>query len=191
MNTTATKVEIESITVKRIFDDMPDTSTLGEYTSNCEPGVIVRHYGEFYEKIKTGMERDYDGRFIGKAAPEIPALHTEHTCFRPYAGGEKPGTKNYYEYGMQDYKRMEGLNNGDWCYIGIMAEAVVKYPDSTDCGSYRLETLTSGGLWGIESDSEESYLESIEQEELADLKNHLATFGIEWNDEIEIEHKDF
>ena len=39
------------------------------------------------------------------------------------------------------------------------------------------QTITSGGLWGIESDSEESYLRSVEQEELSDLRAQLYELG--------------
>ena len=92
-----------------------------------------------------------------------------------------------YTYGMQDYERMEGLNNGDWCFIGIIAEATVKYPINNN-GSYRLETFTSGGLWGIESDSGD-YLDTVASEQIADLKKHLAVFGIKWNDDIEITYQ--
>ena len=167
---------IEKIRAKVMVDESPDTAWLGEYTDDLGPGVIIREYDEFYEKIPTEMERDVDGRFLGKAEPELPSKGRNFRGFIPYAGGEKPGTKEFYKYGMQDYKRMEGLNNGDWGFIGIQAEAKVSY--AIGGGSRRLEDLTSGGLWGIESDSGD-YLAEVVKDELIDLKSHLEKFNVD------------
>ena len=68
-------------------------------------------------------------------------------------------------------ERMESLNRGDWCYIGIRAECEVQLTGDL------CQTITSGGLWGIESDAEESYLKSIEDEQLAELRSQLAAIG--------------
>jgi len=182
---------IEEIKVRAIPDESPDTSWLGEYTDDLGPGVIIRDYDEFYEKIPTEMERDDDGKFIGKAEPELPSKGRNFRGFIPYAGGEKVGTKEFYKYGMQDYKRMEGLNNGDWYFVGIQAEATISYP--INGGSRRLEHFTSGGLWGIESDSGD-YLNKVAKEEFADLKSHLEEFNVDVSDwdelvkDIEIEY---
>ncbi len=80
------------------------------------------------------------------------------------------------KYVREDYDRMESLNTGHWCYIGIRAVAEVGI--STDGGhTFKLDKLTAGGLWGIESDSDRSYLESVERDELADLKDTLKAYG--------------
>jgi len=75
-------------------------------------------------------------------------------------------------YVRQDYERMGSLNRGDWCFIGIKAEAEVWNP-STQV----VQRIHSGGLWGIESDSEASYFEEVEQEELSNLKDELKAYG--------------
>jgi hypothetical protein len=169
--------KIDSVKIIHIVDDNPDTSFIGEYTNDLEPGVIVRQYSEFYEKIPTEMERDTDGTFYRKKAPEVDRWYNRGECptFRPYAGGEKVGTKNYYVYGMQDYNRMEALNNGDFCFLGISAEA--KVLTSTDGENWLINTLSSGGLWGIESDGEKSYIKDVEEEELEHLKDVLKEYG--------------
>ena len=59
---------------------------------------------------------------------------------------------------------------------GICAVAEVSY--SIGGNSRRIERFQSGGLWGIESDSEQDYIEEVEQDELADLKEHLERFGV-------------
>ena len=83
--------------------------------------------------------------------------------------GESP--EDIRKYARQDYKRMEDLNNGHFGFIGISAEAQVQLTGDT------VQRITSGGLWGIESDSEKSYLESVEQEELGQLKTELTALG--------------
>ena len=166
--------KIESIKKVHTVDDNPITSFLGEYTKIGRPGVIIRQYDEYYEKIPTEMERDTDGTFLCKKAPEISNRGNEYPAFKPYAGGEKVGTKNYYKYGMQDYRRMEALNNGDFSFLGISAEARVL--TSTDGQNWLINTLSSGGLWGIESDAG-SYITEVEDEELENLKVVLKEYG--------------
>lgn len=184
--------KIEEIKVKAMIDDCPDTSWLGEYTDDLKPSVIVRDYGKYYEKLPAEMERDFDGRFLCKGEPEVPPIGREYRGFRPYAGGEKAGTKDYYKYGLQDFKRIEGLEQGDWSFIGIQAEALISYPIRSN-GDRRLERLTSEGLWGIESDSG-SYLDNVKDEQLADLKDHLEHFNVglsnwdELTEDLELEY---
>lgn len=78
------------------------------------------------------------------------------------------------KYVHQDYERMESLNRGDWSFIGIRAEASVVTPNGF---GYTNQTIHSAGLWGIESDSDESYLAEIEQEQLSELRGILKEFG--------------
>lgn len=87
------------------------------------------------------------------------------------------------EYLQRDYERMEAYNNQQWCSMGIVAEATVSYSIGHSQAQHhrRLETLSSGGLWGIESDSSD-YVEIIENDELADLREHLEHFGIKCSD---------
>ncbi len=161
MKTKTQKVEIESIVIKIMDDDCPDTSYLGEYTDNAEPGVIVIAENEYLEKLGEDYEPQRRGR--------------DYLYFKPVAGDEKVGTDDYYTYGMQDYKRMKGLNDGSWSYVGIQADAIVKYP--TGNNSYRLETLSSSGLWGIESDCDD-YLQEVMKEQIDELREHLMTFNV-------------
>lgn len=86
------------------------------------------------------------------------------------------GCEDAEQYKEQDAKRLAAYNRGDWYSIGIRAEAVVSYP--CGYGSRRMETFRSFGLWGIESDSGAEYIAEIEQDQLEDLKSHLAAFSI-------------
>lgn len=89
-------------------------------------------------------------------------------------------TKDY-----RDKKRLENYGN-TWVAIGIFAEAEVSYKEGDH---KRLEWLKSGGLWGIESDSDESYLKTIETEQIQDLLHHLKRFGVSLNNKNKIIYK--
>jgi hypothetical protein len=69
-----------------------------------------------------------------------------------------------------DYDSMESYNNGDWCFVGIRAEA--KIVIGNVC-----QTITSGGLWGTESDSDDFHFASIEDAELHELRSQLSELG--------------
>ena len=86
--------------------------------------------------------------------------------------------------------RLHEYHRGEFHFIGIRAEAeigigghVTHTPINSKSGwihtpgGYTCQTITSGGLWGIESDSDAAYLESVEQEELSDLKAQLLALG--------------
>lgn len=168
-------IQIVKIKIKQIPDDNPDYSSLGSYTDDLEPGVIVRAFGEFYEKLPAPINRDSQGKFTGKGIPyNLPSKGREYRGFIPYAGGEPRGTYKFYHYGMRDFERMEAINRGEILSIGILAEAVVKYP--IDGGHFRYETLSSSGIWGIDSDSD---MADIVKEELSELKEHLKVFGVD------------
>lgn len=88
--------------------------------------------------------------------------------------GEKP--EDVRKYTIQDYARMERLNAGDWYFMGICAQAKIGIPNGAPC-SFTIQRITSGGLWGIESDSETYYIESEEQNQLAELRKQLKALG--------------
>ena len=149
------KPRIESIKIKHMVDEYPDTSFIGDFSDTPKDGAINH-------KERSGENRVYE-------------------WFNP---GSDP------EYAEQDYKRIMELENGHFSFIGIHAEATVSY--STGGDNRRLEWFTSSGLWGIESDSDQAYLEEIENEEISNLKNHLEQFNVDVSsfDEIEIERDD-
>lgn len=72
----------------------------------------------------------------------------------------------------QDYARAEALSRGEWCYVGVSAKAEIAFPGSTV-----VQRLTSGGLWGIESDSGEDDFAEVEAEELNALRDELTAAG--------------
>lgn len=83
-----------------------------------------------------------------------------------------------YEYLAQDKARLDAFHTGEWHMEGCQAVAVVSYPIDSR-GNRRLQEFCSGGLYGIESDSDAAYRREVERDELADLAAHLAAFGID------------
>lgn len=156
--------------MKRIFeirfrhemDTDADLSHLGEFTDDPSEWAIVCQEGEYLKKL-------------GKKY-EIPSRGRTFRFFVPVAGDEKPGNKAYQEYGKQDFKRMQDYNEGGWHEMGIIAEAEIEV--SLDGGkNWKIDKLTSGGLWGIESDSGEDYFAQVEKEQLHELKAYLVEYG--------------
>ncbi len=92
----------------------------------------------------------------------------EYRFFLPAMTAEQTGNPDSPE---QDYARMEGYNRGDWGMIGIWAEAEVVLTGNT------VQHIRSGGLWGIESDSDNDYLDQVECEQLAELREQLFAIG--------------
>jgi hypothetical protein len=74
------------------------------------------------------------------------------------------------KYVRQDYERMENLNKGLWSFLGIRAEARTWNPETQVT-----QRISSGGLWGIESDGDS--FEDVEQEQLSELKTELKALG--------------
>lgn len=169
------KFKIKSIVIEHKLDEDIDTSFLGEYTSDLDDGVIVKQYDKFYEDL---TEEEIE---------EINTRNREHTGFKPYAGGEKVGTKDYREYGLQDYKRMEQLNNGAFSFVGVIANANI-FLEENGCTTY--QKITSGGIWGIESD-DESGTEESEKNQIEDLKHQLEYLNVDVSnfDHIKIDRK--
>ncbi len=213
---------ILKVVVKRMFDESPDTSWMGEYSNqpkteyaidrahseDCasvrqdvkEAKNMLEHVQQTIGDLHNAVLAQYNGTLanekldaerealdaaydeVGELLDEIDECDCgEHGDmgrgeFRYFNGpvenyqGEDPA--DIRKYIRQDYDRMESLNRGDFSFIGIRAEADVQMPSGI------VQRITSGGLWGIESDSEEGYLETVQTEELAELKKELFALEI-------------
>lgn len=73
-------------------------------------------------------------------------------------------------------ERMEAWLNDEWEFIGVMAKGTIYIPIGGK--SFRVMELQSAGLWGIESDADDSYIESVFQEERDGLMDELKTLGV-------------
>lgn len=85
--------------------------------------------------------------------------------------GESPA--DIRKYVRQDFERMESLNDGQWYYICIRAEATVQLTATF----FPTQTIMSGGLYGIESDSGKDNFAEVEQEQLGQLREQLMALG--------------
>jgi hypothetical protein len=166
---------ILSIEVKHIPDTNPDTSYLGEY-SNTSAGEfsITRSIPGQYHYFNPGSVEPFNS-----AASWIPAD-------RAPADKESFWRETMRENARRDYERMEAYNRDEWGFIGIRAEATVIIGEVCRIRNEKGEEivtgrihqfLTSGGLWGIESDSDQSYFREVEQEELNQLRRILHEWG--------------
>lgn len=156
------KPSIERVIIRKAVDTNPDLSFIGEYTDEAGEWYIERESGEYVHDLPEDHE--------------TPTRSREYRYFKPYAGGEKPGTSYYRKYGLQDFERMESYNNQQWCMIGITTEAEVLVPIAGD--SCHVQQISGGSLWGIESDSESSFFESTAKDCLAELWSQLSALNV-------------
>ena len=202
---------ISKVTIKRITDNDPDTSWLGDYSDRAETDYAidrkhsldcpinnvptegletlsrVMHYltAVTYEPCpfsEDGIWHDVSDAqdLLIEKQDELQECDcdergdAERGEFRYFNGcvenykGESPA--DIRKYVRQDYERMERLNRGDWCFVGIRADAEILLPAGD---ASIVQEITSGGLWGIESDSDKAYLGEIETEQLSELREQL------------------
>jgi hypothetical protein len=145
------KVKRSDFVRRQEVDTDPDLSYLGEYSNTPEANAIDR------------IERGDCGR-------------NEFRYCNVTLSGEETGNPESVE---QDYLRLESYNRGDWGMIGIWAEVVLLVPLRGSPGSSIRQKIKSGGLWGIESDSDDEYLDSVYAEQCDELASILDEMGIE------------
>lgn len=162
------KPKIDQIRIKVQLDEDSDSSYLGEYTDE-HPGDYELQRGSAFDRKPGRNELRY---FVPMNSVED---HRKGLSRLGYSRSQAEDMAR--EYCRQDYQRMEALNEGQWAYMGITAEARVSY--SSGNGSRRLEWLTSSGLWGIESDSGDEYMSGIAKCELSQLQHHLIAFNVD------------
>ena len=75
----------------------------------------------------------------------------------------------------QDYQRAEAFNRGEWSYMGVRAVAVVEVLGVR-------QTVTSGSVWGLESDSDDGDFAEVGAGELDSLHDILAELGFTGKD---------
>jgi hypothetical protein len=118
-------------------------SYLGEYSNDSSSPLVIDR-----------KERGEQGR-------------GEFRYFTPAMSGDETGNPDSPE---QDYKRCEAYNRGEWCMMGVWAEAELIVGGT-------VQRVKSSGLWGIESDSEPAHFRTIASEELSSLRAILAEMG--------------
>lgn len=82
--------------------------------------------------------------------------------------GEAP--EDIAKYQAQDAQRIQAYNRGHWGMVGIRAKAEIMVPSGINGGYITIVTIKSPGLWGIESDSDESYFAEEYRNQVDELK---------------------
>ncbi len=80
-----------------------------------------------------------------------------------------PDTSYLEQEGYEE--QLAAYQNGDFTFVGVRAEADVVIGGV-------VQTLTSAGLWGIESDSGKEYIEEVANEEYSELRKILTEVGV-------------
>lgn len=80
------------------------------------------------------------------------------------------------KYLEQDRERLAAYNRGDWYMTGVRVVAHVLVPIGGT--SFRIFDMASAGVFGVESDADESYLADIERDEKASLIDDIKTMGV-------------
>ena len=212
---------IHSITIKRMVDDSPDTSWLGEYSNkatseysidrahsedcsilesnhrepvelleraiahlgNVKDGLVnVNETDAWKEQAQIEFENLDDAQnILIEAQDDLQQCdcgrgewhRNEYRYFNPSSNYQGETPENTIKYVRQDYERMESLNRGDWCFVGIRADATY----STGNQYAPIQSITSGGVWGFESDMGEKEFESEEENALSELREQLKAIG--------------
>lgn len=142
--------KIYSIKIVKEIDYYPDLSYLGEYSDKPENGSIDREEQE--GSLRCG----------------------EYRYFNPCNYDLSDSKRDIYA--LQDYKRMEDYNKGNWGCIGIYAKCEYQIQVGNN-KFFTIHYIQSAGLWGIESDSDESYFIEIAEEECNSLIGCLKEIG--------------
>ena len=80
------------------------------------------------------------------------------------------------EYAQEEYKRMMEFENGQLGMLGVMAKAEVHIPIGNK--NFKIEEITSGGIWGVATDSGLEFMADMAKEQVEDLIANLKSFGI-------------
>lgn len=82
------------------------------------------------------------------------------------------------EQAKQNYERARTYGES-WSMVGVVAIATVYIPFKNGKEvNYKTQEMESGGLWGIESDSDAPYFNEVGQEQINSLKEYLQTMCI-------------
>lgn len=146
---------ILKIELKQLSDFDTDTTQLG-------------YLGTFSSRPLSKLSIDRSA--LGEREPVSDRYRYFNPDVTRYNGQSKLSEEEILQYCGQDYRRLLAYCRGEWSYIGIQAHAIVTVRGIT-------QTITTAGRWGIEGDSDESYLSEVGKEELFELRQQLYAMG--------------
>jgi hypothetical protein len=169
-------------------DDVQELSrvpAIAEQLAKIDPSLLsaeLKEYGAWDDEERADHDQNLQ-RILWLAAGDITE---QEGCDCGECGDMERGELRYFngnvenytgespedirKYVRQDYERMERLNRGDWAYIGVRADAEIIVDGIS-------QDISSGGLWGVESDSDRAYLAEIDGEQLSELRDQLRALG--------------
>jgi hypothetical protein len=95
-----------------------------------------------------------------------PKLHSIRVLVLP---DDDPDTSYLDQDEFED--RREAYQRGDFYFVGVRAEAEVVIDNV-------VQTLTSGGVWSVESDSGDEWFKEMAGEEYGQLREILTSIGV-------------
>lgn len=114
------------------------------------------------EKVEVAWKYDED----------LDLSYLEQECFNEAVEG-RPESEG------EGLRRIQAFHRGElWAY-GIRAIATIRFETN---GTSHVTRIDTPGLWGIESDSDESYFREIGGEELWQLRQDLVALGLTFED---------
>ena len=128
------------------------------------------------EKITIERIPDYDSQldYLGTFSDEAGEFAVKHEGERgQYAYFNADNVENMKQ-AKQNYDRVMQYEKGNILDYGVKATAEI----TTGNKNWRLlNKISSGGLWGMSSDTDDSEFESEEQNQLDELTDVLIDFG--------------
>lgn len=85
------------------------------------------------------------------------------------------------EHRAETNARIDAYYRDEWWFVGVRAVAHIQHVYAG--GSSTLYTIKSAGLWSVESDSSESHLAEIFDEQKSELAEFLNAIGPNWKEE--------
>ena len=187
------------------MDRLNEIAETADFNPDEDDITIWNSEGEFVyrreDNKKTGSAPKLEKK-IGKVIvehlldddPDLSWLETEFMAGNRWI----KGSCRVYQQGHQKVRPGAGPDVGGrgspasqrygdtWCMIGIQAKAQVMVKIVGD--SWICQDIRSGGLWGIESDSDEDFFKQVDEEELNNLRDNLLALGFK-DDEINVAFK--
>ncbi len=132
---------------------------------------------DFYRT--TVSDADPDLSYLGEYSDTPAAVHIDRAErgdmnrreYRYFNAGA--GDPDYIE---SDYARYERYNAGGWHMIAVRAAVDLDIP--CKAGGTISQTIVSPGVWGIESDSAEGYVDDVFADECQQLSEMLEAMGL-------------
>ena len=96
---------------------------------------------------------------------------------------EWPDISYLYQDGFED--RLKAYENNEFDFVGVKAIATIAIPFEIINGNgkketnYKLQKIDSGGLWGIENDSTDEYINQVAKEQIDELKDYLEKLNVD------------